>query len=66
MLRVTVTCSETDEKNTTFKVVTKVRNLGYFIDIFFWGGDKVGVLNRDFNNSSSIVIIIKIYIKIFS
>ena len=26
LLRVTVTCSETDEKNATFKVVTKVRN----------------------------------------
>ena len=29
------------------------------------GGNKVGFLNRDFNNSSSIVIIIKIYIKYF-
>ena len=26
LLRVTVTSSETDEKNATFKVVTKVRN----------------------------------------
>ena len=39
------------------------------LQIFFFlggGGNKVGVLKRDFNNSSSIVIIIKIYIKIFS
>ena len=28
-----------------------------FFLIFFWGGDKVGVQKRDFNNSSSIFII---------
>ena len=38
----------------------------FFSFFFLGGGDKVGVLKRDFNNSSSIVIIIKIYIKIFS
>ena len=41
----------------------------FFLFIFFFGGGggKVGVPKRDFNNYSSlIVIIIKIYIKIFS
>ena len=46
------------------------RELSELQIFFFWGGEgggnKVGVLKRDFNNSSSIVIIIKIYIKIFS
>ena len=45
------------------------RELSELQIFFFWGGgggNKVGVQKRDFNNSSSIVIITKIYIKIFS
>ena len=42
------------------------RELSELQIFFLGGGNKVGVLKREFNNSSSIVIIIKIYIKIFS
>ena len=38
MLRVTVTCSETDEKNATFKVVTKViEDIVRTVILIYWG-----------------------------